>query len=144
MPSQPLVGFSLFRLAEYFTNYFVAKLIQKGITDIRAAHVTVFRELGEGSPRITDMAVRAGITKQSMSALVEHLETRGYVERSPDPSDKRAQLVRLTKKGERVRLFGERVGREVERDWQRTLGKKRLEGFRDALRELDEGLPKKT
>jgi DNA-binding MarR family transcriptional regulator len=140
MTEPNLVGFSLFRLADYFTNYFVKRLSEKGITDIRAAHVSVFRELDEGSPRITEMAKRAGMTKQSMSALVEHLESRGYVQRVPDPKDRRAHLVRLTKKGERVRVFGVRIGREVEKQWQKKLGKKKFEALRATLRELDDTL----
>ena len=40
---------------------------------------------------------RAQITKQSMAELVLHLERLGYVERVPDPSDRRAKLVRAVR-----------------------------------------------
>lgn len=140
MADTPLVGFSLFRLAEYFTNYFIGELIERGVTDIRAAHITVFRELEEGGSRITDMAARAGITKQSMSALVEHLEGRGYILRVPDPNDGRARLIRLTRKGERIYRFGMRIGREVEVGWQRHLGSKEFRQLRSLLTKLDKTL----
>ena len=42
------------------------------------------------------LAERAAITKQSMAELVAHLERHGYVERVPDPTDRRAKLVRST------------------------------------------------
>jgi hypothetical protein len=52
--------------------------------DVRPAHYAVFRYLkGEGS-RVTVLA-QAGMTKQSMGGLVDHLEQRGYVERHRDP-----------------------------------------------------------
>lgn len=142
MTDSTLVGFSLFRLAEYFTNYFIDKLIERGVTDIRASHITVFRELEEGGSRVTDMAARAGITKQSMSALVEHLENYGYVERIPDPKDGRARLIRLTKKGKKIYLFGMRVGREIETIWQKHLGSKNFRQLRRLLGELDKSLAK--
>jgi DNA-binding MarR family transcriptional regulator len=144
MASSSLIGFALFRLAEYFTNYFVEKLVEKGITDIRAAHITVFRELEQAGSRITDMAARAGITKQSMSALVEHLEGRGYIMRVPDPKDGRARLVRLTRKGERIYRFGMRVGREVEARWQSELGSKEFRQLRSLLTKLDNAVTVKA
>ena len=45
---------------------------------------------------MSELARRAQITKQSMSELVAHLERHGYVERVPDPDDRRAKLVRAT------------------------------------------------
>ncbi|MGL4609388.1 MAG: MarR family winged helix-turn-helix transcriptional regulator [Trueperaceae bacterium] len=140
LPNASVVGFSLFRLAEYFNDHFIQKLLEQGVTDIRASHLTVFRELQEGGSRVTAMASRAGITKQSMSALVEHLEERGYVERIPDPKDGRAHLIRLSKKGRQIYDFGMQVGREIDAIWEKHLGKKNLMQLRTLLHKLDQGI----
>jgi DNA-binding MarR family transcriptional regulator len=134
----PLIGFSLFRLAEYFNHYFIRELQERGITDLRVSHLSVFRELQESGSRITDMATRANITKQSMSALVEYLEKRAYVRRVPDPSDKRAHLIRFTKKGRQVREFGMGIGAEIEAGWARHLGDKKIKQLHSLLSSLDE------
>lgn len=39
------------------------------------------------------------MTKPSMSYLVRYVEEAGYVEREPDPTDGRAQLIQLTARG---------------------------------------------
>jgi DNA-binding MarR family transcriptional regulator len=51
------------------------------------------------APTPEELAQRLGITKQAMSQFIRELQTRGYVEQVPDPSDTRAKLVRLTKRG---------------------------------------------
>ena len=41
--------------------------------------------------RLTDLAARAGITKQAMAELVAEIERRGYLQRTADPADRRAR-----------------------------------------------------
>lgn len=71
-------------------------LAESGHPMVRASHGAVFENIAPEGSRITDMADRHGITKQSMGPFVDELEEHGYVERYPDPSDGRAKLVRLT------------------------------------------------
>ena len=39
------------------------------------------------------------MTPQAMGELVDELEALGYVERRPDPTDRRAKLIMLTDRG---------------------------------------------
>ena len=71
-------------------------VIAAGITDITAAQAKVAARIGPDGTRVSDIAAQARVTKQSAAFLVEQLETAGYVERVPDPTDGRARLVRLT------------------------------------------------
>src|SRR6478672_3290672 len=73
-----------------------AGLAAAGFTDLRAAHAPVFQVIDPEGTRLIDLAGRAGMTKQAMGELVRHLDARGYVEVTPDPTDRRARLVRLT------------------------------------------------
>jgi DNA-binding MarR family transcriptional regulator len=82
---------------------FIAELFRRlqdaGYGDLRISHLVVFQHIDPVGSRLTVLAARAQMTKPSMSYLVEHLETAGYVERLPDPSDGRARLVHLTARG---------------------------------------------
>jgi DNA-binding MarR family transcriptional regulator len=48
------------------------------------------------------LAERLRIVPRSATEVVDALETRGLVERRPDPHDRRATLVALTAEGDRV------------------------------------------
>ena len=54
-----------------------AELAAAGFADLRPAHFSVFQHLPADGARVTDLAERAQITKQSMGYLVDHLEERG-------------------------------------------------------------------
>ena len=76
------------------------QLLEAGYTDIRPTHGCVFRFVHGDGMRLTELASLAGLTKQSVGEIVDDLVGLGYIERFPDPTDKRAKLIRLTAKGE--------------------------------------------
>jgi DNA-binding MarR family transcriptional regulator len=47
-----------------------------------------------------ELAERAGVTRATMTGLIDTLEKDGYVKREPDPSDRRMMSVTLTPKAE--------------------------------------------
>src|SRR3982074_2425673 len=74
-------------------------LARAGFDDVRPAHSAVFQPLKAEGSRLSALAEGAQMTNQSMGYLVDYLQERGYVERVPDPSDRRATLIRLTERG---------------------------------------------
>lgn len=48
-----------------------------------------------------ELAEAAGVTRATMTGLIDTLERDGYVKREPDPDDRRMMSVLLTAKGER-------------------------------------------
>ncbi len=66
---------------------------------IGAAHIHITRHLALGGSRLTELAARAGMTKQAMGDLVTQCEAWGLVVRAPDPHDARARQVRFTPTG---------------------------------------------
>lgn len=66
---------------------------------VGAAHVHITRHLALEGSRLTDLAVRAGMTKQAMGDLVTQCEAWGLVVREADPRDARARCVRFTPTG---------------------------------------------
>jgi DNA-binding MarR family transcriptional regulator len=55
-----------------------------------------------GPLRISELAEREAISQPGMTTLVNRLEAAGQAERSPDPTDGRAALVRITPAGRRL------------------------------------------
>jgi DNA-binding MarR family transcriptional regulator len=66
---------------------------------IVAAHIHITRHVALVGSRLTELAERAGMSKQAMGDLVDQCEAWGLVVRQPDPQDARARLVRFTANG---------------------------------------------
>lgn len=66
---------------------------------VSAAHVHITRHLALSGDRLTDLAQRAGMTKQAMAHLVDQCEAWGLVTREADPLDARARRVCFTPTG---------------------------------------------
>jgi DNA-binding MarR family transcriptional regulator len=93
----------------------------------------VFGNIDPDGTRLTDLAERAFMTKQSVGEVVSDLEQRGYVERVPDPSDGRAKIIRLTDRGRDAMAIGRELIDEIEQDWAERYGADRVAALRDAL-----------
>jgi DNA-binding MarR family transcriptional regulator len=116
------------------------RFAERGHPDIRPPHGNVMQFLDDGGTRVSVLAERAQMTKQSMAELVAHLERLGYVERVPDPSDRRAKLVRPTPRGKQLYAIARDVVAEIEADWTRMLGQTKMRQLRELLEELNAGL----
>jgi DNA-binding MarR family transcriptional regulator len=117
------------------------RLREKGITDTRPSHGNVMEHLAfEDGLRLNELATRSGITPQSMGQFVDELEDLGYVERRPDPDDRRAKRIYLTRKGKRSNKVEWKVVGEVEAALEALLGKKRLADLRESLATITESL----
>jgi DNA-binding MarR family transcriptional regulator len=92
--------------------------------------------------RLTDLARRAGITKQSMGELAAAMEKAGYIEGIADPSDARARLLRLTAKGRSAGRLARKLVREVELEWTEVVGPARIHALRDTLTTIASTLPR--
>jgi DNA-binding MarR family transcriptional regulator len=116
------------------------RFAERGHPEIRPPHGNVMQFLDDAGTRVSVLAERAQITKQSMAELVVHLERLGYVERVPDPSDRRAKLVRATPRGKQLYAIARDVVAEIEADWTKRLGKAKMRQLRALLEELNAGL----
>lgn len=119
-----------------FIERLLAGLQAAGFTDLRPPYMIVFQYMLPGGMRLTDLADRAQITKQSLNYLVDYLEERGYVERLPDPADGRARLVRLTARGQALREAAQPIARQIEADWDQLIGVGRIAQLRQTLDDL--------
>ena len=66
---------------------------------ISAAHIHITRHLDLEGTRLTDLAQKAGMSKQAMGDLVDQCEAWNLVTRATDARDARARIVRFTPTG---------------------------------------------
>lgn len=86
--------------------------------------------------RITDLAERAGVTKQALGQLVTTLEGLGLVESRPDPTDRRVRLVRRTAEGDRVCADLSHAIRAAQQAVRADVGPARFDAMLVTLREM--------
>ena len=117
-------------------RHLTRRLHELGFAELRPAHYAVFQALMPQGSRLTELAERAGMTKQSMGYLVDYLEEHRYLQRVPDPDDQRAQLIRVTNKAKKLDDAVEAVLEELHDAWAARLGKAKFRQLRDLLGEL--------
>ena len=113
------------------------RLRLEGFSHVREGHGCVFGFIDiERGSRLTELAERAGLTKQAVGEAVAEMESFGYVERVPDPGDKRATIIKLTPSGLEACLTGRRIFAEIEREWAEEFGEELLAKMREAAERI--------
>jgi DNA-binding MarR family transcriptional regulator len=133
---RPLLGLLLRLLQQDWANDVDAALRGAGFGDIRPPHANVFPFVPSEGIQVSELAQLARVRKQTMAQAVAQLERLGYVERRPDPRDRRAQLVFLTPRGEAVRPVGVAAGHRVEEHWAELTSPDEIEALRESLQRL--------
>ncbi|WP_073391298.1 MarR family winged helix-turn-helix transcriptional regulator [Jatrophihabitans endophyticus] len=83
-------------------------------TEVSSTTLTALDRLRrEGPLRVSELAAREAMTQPGVTILVNRLSDAGHAERLPDPTDRRATLVRITAAGEDVLTRREAARAEV-------------------------------
>lgn len=136
--SEPNVGVLMFVAHRAMEQRVLAALHEAGFGDATMAQGRVFARIGEHGTRLTDLAEMAQVTKQTAAFLVDRLERAGYVERTPDPTDARARLVRIAERGRAAQAVAAVAEREVEAQWEAHLGTRDMTRLRTLMGRLRE------
>lgn len=70
-----------------------------GFDDLPQNGPYVLGGMGNRGATASDLVRQLGVTKQAASQLVDTLVLRGYLERRPDPDDRRRLTIELTERG---------------------------------------------
>ena len=117
-----------------FAEELYKRMAAAGFGDIRPGHGCVFGGIDpDRGSRLTELAERACMTKQSVGEVTSDLAQRGYLERVADPSDGRAKIICLTQRGREAYATGRRLIDQLESEWAERYGEERLAALRDAL-----------
>ena len=115
-------GRLLFNATQSFEEGILRIVNENGFSDIRMAHLAVPRNMDLSGTRITTLASRASMTKQSMADLVAQCERLGLVTRRPDTSDARAKMIVFTPKGRRLIKVIRQAITKMEREMRNQIG----------------------
>lgn len=132
----PSIGELLRFSARGFSDRTVAKVVACGHQGVRASHFAVIRHMDVDGTRISELARRAGMTKQAMGQLVRELGQLRYVELWQDRTDRRAKLVTYTETGRALASDAARVLDEVHAEVKKALGKGGAKELRKLLRKV--------
>lgn len=135
-PGRPPLPALLRPLLDWFEDRHLELMAGAGFDDVRRAHNAVFVHLPAEGRRLTDLADDADLSKQAMAELVDDLVEKGYLERTPDPTDGRAKLIVWAARGERAHRATLEAFTQIEAELAAAFGQDRLDDLQAALREL--------
>ena len=135
-PTRPPIALLLRLLYQHHAQEIEAALSEAGFGDLRPPHANVFPFVPPEGITVSELAELAGVRKQTMAQAVEQLERMGYVERRPNPRDRRSQLVLLTRRGKSVKPVTHATAARVEEHWAELTSPKELETMRASLTHL--------
>jgi DNA-binding MarR family transcriptional regulator len=136
LPARPLIGLLLRLVYQQYALDIDAALREAGFDDIRPAAANVFPFVPPEGITVSELADLARVRKQTMAQTVDQLERTGYVERRPNPNDRRSRLVCLTERGKSVPPVTHAAAERVEQRWAQLTSKQDLETLRAGLLDL--------
>ena len=127
------------RAGRLYSERALSLLHEQGYSDVKLSHSALFANLDLEGTQITTIADRAGMTKQAMGQLATDLETKGYIRKIKDPTDKRAFIVQFTDQGKKALHAAYDIKLKVEKEFQQVVGTKNLKALQDVLQNLLRG-----
>ena len=132
-------GFLLAKAAQHWNELLAAAFTREGFADVRPSYGSVLVPLfAEDDQRIGALTRHARLSKQTMTSMLAQMERDGLVERTPDPSDRRATIISLAARGRAFRPVAERVLAELATRVAAAIPASALVTTHDTLKELIE------
>ncbi|MFJ2568212.1 MULTISPECIES: MarR family transcriptional regulator [unclassified Streptomyces] len=111
-------------------------LAEQGFDDIQPRTGAVLAHLRTDGIRASELARVSSQHKQVIGTLIDDLERLGYVERKPDPADRRAKLIYPTERGLLQMEAADSIMRTIEERHANALGTKEYATFKKSLRRV--------
>ncbi|MBP7584885.1 MAG: MarR family transcriptional regulator [Spirochaetes bacterium] len=90
----------LTRLIGTHEDEIIGEFEKSGLTARQVNYLEAVKSLG--NPNLVELAGRLGLSKPSITAIVEKLSERGFVKKTQSDEDRRSFHLHLTPKGEKV------------------------------------------
>ncbi|MFF4285716.1 MarR family winged helix-turn-helix transcriptional regulator [Streptomyces sp. NPDC001633] len=132
----PDIGVLAARLLFSVQRELYASLAEQGFDDIQPRTGAVLAYLRADGIRASELSQLSGQHKQIIGTLIDDLERLGYVERRPDPADRRAKLICPTDRGLLQMQAAASIMRAIEERHAQALGEPEYTAFKTALRQV--------
>jgi DNA-binding MarR family transcriptional regulator len=129
------VGRMLFDISATYDYACIETLRAMGYP-LSPAHLNVMPHLDIDGTRLSELAQRAHMTRQSAWELLRTMEAHGYLKRETDPKDSRAHIISYTDKGIDLLRDVCLVIMRLEEDLANRIGKKAVKGLAAALKDI--------
>ncbi len=100
---------------------------------LRSSQIRLLSLTPTDGMRLTDLAVRVGMTKQALGEFATGLEQQGLLETVRDPTDRRVRILRPTRRGRQAVAAAGAVIDAVEQEWRDRLGPRKWDRMRALL-----------
>ena len=137
---QSHLGRLLLKAYRAFSSQAVEKLKKRGYEKISLASTMLLMNIDAKGSQLSRLGEKIGISRQAVTNLVSQLEEKKYLQRSPDPADKRAMIVSLTPKGWQLINDIVKVKAEIEDDYCSIIGSDQMKHLRESLNKLLENV----
>ncbi len=128
-----LLGRLLNKSYRYMSEVATEFLREKGYTDFRVGHIVALVHIEFEGDTVNTLALRAGVTKQAMSKIVQELVEGEYVISGKHPTDARSVIVKLTDRGYEALTHWKACTEHIDKKFTEILGSERLEQVKDIL-----------
>lgn len=123
------IGAEIWQAFRAYEKAMFSNIDRMGFEDISVADSAILVLIGPSGTRLVDIARQRQVSKQSAHEQVQSLIRRGYLTVIPDPSDKRAKIIKHSDKGlilvkalgEIKRQLNDQVAEQVGEKGMRTL-----------------------
>jgi len=136
--TDPDLGVLAGRLLFAVQRELFSTLAEQGFDDLKHRHGAVLAYLDPAGGRATELSRLSGQHKQIVGTLVDELEALGYVERCPDPSDRRAKLIRPTERGLAQMRAADTIMAAIQQRHARRLGRENYKEFKRMFTDITE------
>ena len=126
----------LLRASRVINIEIVNGLHKQGFTELSSTHTALLSNLDLEGSSLTEIAQRAGMTKQAMGRLADELIKLNYIQRSANKIDKRAVKLAFTPAGLKLMNHSFRIMEEIEMRCTDRLGENRFNTLLISLQEL--------
>jgi DNA-binding MarR family transcriptional regulator len=126
----------LIRTSQAETSELTNRLHAAGHGSVQSSYIGLLANVDTEGTRVVTIAKRTGNTRQAVSQLINAIEAAGFLERTPDPADGRAVLVRHTSAGRNLLADALEMMADIEAGYERVIGPGRMRALKKALADI--------
>lgn len=130
------VGKLISHLKRHFDAWAMTEFCEHGYTDFKMGYMPLIMNIRPEGITNNELAKKARVTKQAMSKVVRELTEADYITAETDGKDKRSSIIYLTPKGKQLVLAARDRVLDLEKTYEKLLGKKELLQFKEMLFKL--------
>lgn len=136
LPHRPRMTLLMRHVQQHYGHLVETALRDAGFSDISQGAARALPFVPPEGISVGEIAILAGVRKQTMAQAADHLERAGYLERRPNPRDARSRLLFLTERGKAARPIAVAAGDRAEEHWAELTSREEIESLRSSLLRL--------